>query len=126
MSKRNGKIVSYRRHIHITFTGILFAFVLIYLMIQLAVYLSKGHVSLYQVGAADTYTSSSQYEGVITRNETVYYMDRAGSSIIMCRMARKHIKGIPYIPLMRLGIFLGCWKVCIRRIHRCHPRTFSH
>lgn len=105
MSKRNGKIVSYRRHIHITFTGILFAFVLIYLMIQLAVYLSKGHVSLYQVGAADTYTSSSQYEGVITRNETVYYMDRAGVVNYYVQDGQKTYKGNTVYTIDETGDF---------------------
>lgn len=93
MNKRSGKIVTYHRHIHITFTGIVFLFIFIYLVFQLASYLVKDHISLYQVGTVDTYTSSPEYTGVITRDETVYYMDKSGFINYYIQDGKKTYKG---------------------------------
>ncbi len=93
MNKRSGKIVAYHRPIRITFTGIVFLFIFVYLIFQLVSYLTKGHVSLYQVGTAATYTSSPEYTGVITRNETVYYMDKTGYINYYVQDGKKTYKG---------------------------------
>ena len=93
MNKRNGKIVTYHRQVHITFTGIVFLFIFLYLIFQLVSYLMKDHVSLYQVGSSATYTSSPEYTGVITRNETVYYMDKTGFINYYVQDGKKTYKG---------------------------------
>ena len=93
MNKRNGKIVTYHRQGHITFTGIVFLFIFLYLIFQLVSYLMKDHVSLYQVGSSATYTSSPEYTGVITRNETGYYMDKTGFINYYVQDGKKAYKG---------------------------------
>ena len=51
-NKSNKKIVRYKRHININIGTILFGLIFIYIIINLILYITSSHVTIYEVTAA--------------------------------------------------------------------------
>lgn len=71
------KVVRLKRRKTINLGFILFFIIFIYIAIYTIVYFTKPHLSIYEV-QRETLSSDSIAMGVIVREETVYYMNKAG------------------------------------------------
>lgn len=77
MSKKNKKVVRYRKPFHINIGVIVFAIVFIYFAIYLISYLSEDHISVYEVQKGQI-AENDIYTGLVIRDEHVVYADETG------------------------------------------------
>lgn len=75
---KNKKIVKYRKPIHINIGVIIFSIILIYVIFNIFVYLTKDHISIYEVQQG-TIAENNVYSGLVLRSEVPYYSDYTGS-----------------------------------------------
>lgn len=70
MKKKNGKVVKYRRPLKINIGMIVFGIILLYLIFNVFFYLTKKHISVYEVQQG-TIVTNHTYRGLIVRNEEI-------------------------------------------------------
>lgn len=70
MKKRNGKLVKYRKPLKINIGIIIFGIILLYLMFNVFFYLTKEHISVYEVQQG-TIAANHTYRGLIIRQEEI-------------------------------------------------------
>ena len=70
MKKRNGKVVRYRRPLKINIGMIVFGIILLYLIFNVFFYLTKKHISVYEVQQG-TIATNHVYRGLIVRDEEI-------------------------------------------------------
>lgn len=77
-TKKNSKIVRYRRPLNINVGMIIFAIIFVYMAFSVYTYIRKDKVQFYEVMEGSIVNDSS-YSGMILREEEVQYTDRAGN-----------------------------------------------
>ncbi len=75
--KKKRKVVRYQKRFHINIGVIIFAFVLIYFLIYLFSFLTRNHISVYEVQQGQIAKNMS-YTGLILRSEDVCYSEETG------------------------------------------------
>lgn len=75
---KNKKIVKYRKPIHINIGVIIFSIILLYVIFNIFVYLTKDHISVYEVQQG-TIAENNVYSGLVLRSEVPYYSEDTGS-----------------------------------------------
>lgn len=70
MKKKNGKVVKYRRPLKINIGMIVFGIILLYLIFNVFFYLTKKHISVYEVQQG-TIVTNHTYRGLIVRSEEI-------------------------------------------------------
>lgn len=70
MKKKNGKVIKYRRPLRINISMIVFGIILLYLMFNIFFYLTKKHISVYEVEQG-TIVTNHTYRGLIIRQEEI-------------------------------------------------------
>lgn len=70
MKKKNGKVVKYRRPLKINIGMIVFGIILLYLIFNIFFYLTKKHISVYEVQQG-TIVTNHTYRGLIVRSEEI-------------------------------------------------------
>lgn len=70
MKKRKGKVVKYRKPIKINIGIIVFGIILFYLLFNIFFYLTKDHISVYEVSQG-TIAANHTYRGLILREEEI-------------------------------------------------------
>ena len=86
--KRNRKIVKYRKPFQINIGIIIFIFIFLYLMYYIFTYFTTEHVSGYEVKQG-TIAQNNLFQGLILRDETVYYAQESGYINYYCRAGSK-------------------------------------
>lgn len=76
MSK-NKRIVKYRKPFSLNIGVVIFIFIFIYLLFNVFSYLTKTHISVYEVGQG-TMAENNTYKGLIIREEQVYNSNYSG------------------------------------------------
>lgn len=77
MANKNKKIVKYRRPRNINVGMIIFAIIFVYMLFSVYTYMSKEKVQFYEV-VDGSIVNNKEYQGIILRQEDIYYTDRAG------------------------------------------------
>ncbi len=77
MPKQNRKVVRYRKPFHLNIGGIVFLFIFIYIAVISIHYFSQDTVGITEVSEKNI-SDDNIYKGIILRNETLYYTDKAG------------------------------------------------
>lgn len=77
MKKKNGKVVKYRRPLKINIGMIVFGIILLYLLFNVFFYLTKKHISVYEVQQG-TIVTNHTYRGLIIRQEEIVNSAGAG------------------------------------------------
>lgn len=75
--KKNSKIVRYRRPLNINVGMIIFAIIFVYMVFSVYTYIKKDKIQFYEVVEGNI-VNDHEYNGIILREETVQYTDRAG------------------------------------------------
>lgn len=75
---KNEKVVKYKKPFHLNIGVVIFIFIFIYLVFNVFSYLTTTHISVYEVGQG-TMASNNIYNGLILRDETIYYSDYSGA-----------------------------------------------
>lgn len=77
MARRNNKVVRYRKPFRINIGIIIFLMIFIYILIVLMNFLRQDNISIYEV-VKKNISDDNIYKGIILRDETIYYTDKAG------------------------------------------------
>lgn len=77
MKQRGKKVVRYRKPIHMNIGVVVFLIIFVYIAILSIKYFQKDHISIYEV-VQKSISDDNTYKGIILRNETLYYTDKAG------------------------------------------------
>ncbi len=77
-TSRPKKVVKYKRPRQINIGIIIFAIILVYLIISVAIYFSRNKISIYEVTTQGSITNEKYYTGVAIREEHVNFADAAG------------------------------------------------
>ncbi|MGN0352171.1 MAG: HlyD family efflux transporter periplasmic adaptor subunit [Roseburia sp.] len=75
---KNKKIVKYKKPIRINIGVIIFGIIFLYLIFNYFVYLTKDHISIYEVQQG-TIAENNRYNGLALRSESVYYSEYDGA-----------------------------------------------
>lgn len=75
--KKNAKVVPYRRPRNINVGMIIFAIIFVYMAFSVYTYVKKDKIQFYEVVDGNI-VNDSEYSGMILREESVQYTDRAG------------------------------------------------
>jgi len=75
--KKNKKIVPYRHPMNINVGMMIFAIIFVYMVFSVYTYIKKDKIQFYEVVEGNI-VNDHEYTGIILRDETVYYTDRAG------------------------------------------------
>ncbi|MGN0271944.1 MAG: HlyD family efflux transporter periplasmic adaptor subunit, partial [Lachnospiraceae bacterium] len=75
--KKNKKVVRYRKPIKINIGIIIFGIILIYIIFNIFSYISRKHISVYEVQQG-TIATNHTYRGLILRNEEIITSDGDG------------------------------------------------
>ncbi|MDD6213189.1 MAG: HlyD family efflux transporter periplasmic adaptor subunit [Clostridiales bacterium] len=78
MANKNPKVIRYRRPINLNIGMIVFFIFFLYLAYNVAIYLTKDRVQIYEVGEISSAIHDSTYDGLILRQEEVYTAPKAG------------------------------------------------
>ncbi len=78
MARKNKKIIRLKTYRYINIGTVIFAFILLYLIICVALYLSREHIQIYTVSEGQL-AAESDYTGIILRDETVYNAEYNGT-----------------------------------------------
>ncbi|MCI8327191.1 MAG: hypothetical protein HFI37_05380, partial [Lachnospiraceae bacterium] len=70
MNKKNGKVIKYRKSLKISIGTIVFGIILLYLVFNVFFYLTKKHISVYEVQQG-TIVTNHVYRGLIVRSEEI-------------------------------------------------------
>ncbi len=74
---KNRKIVNYRKPFHINIGVILFGIVILYLLLYVAGYATRQHISVYEVEKGHI-SQNTTYTGLALREEQIFYADSEG------------------------------------------------
>ena len=93
-SKKNSKVTTYRKPLNLNVGVVIFAFIFVYLVASVVIYMGKEEVHIYEV-AEGTLTDSAyaDYTALILRDETVSTADTTGYINYYIRDGRKVGKG---------------------------------
>ncbi len=72
------KIIKHPNRLPITFVGVVFGLILVYLVVQGILFLVRNSIRAYNIGAADSDRAAGTYRGMILRTEHLYSADGAG------------------------------------------------
>lgn len=75
--KKNPKIIRYHRNLNLNVGMIIFAIIFLYMAFSVYTYMKKDKVQFYEV-VEGSIVNDHEYTGLILRNESVQYTDRAG------------------------------------------------
>lgn len=75
---KSNKVVKYRRPRQINIGIIIFAIILVYLLISVAIYFSKDKISIYEITTQGSITKEKYYTGVAIREEQITFANEAG------------------------------------------------
>lgn len=75
---KNKKIVKYRKPIRVNIGVIIFGIIFLYIVFNFFVYLTKEHISIYEVQQG-TIAENNVYNGLALRSEVPYYSEFTGS-----------------------------------------------
>lgn len=75
---RSNKVVKYRKPRQINIGIIIFAIILVYLIISVAIYFSRNKISIYEVTTQGSITKEKYYTGVAIREEHISFANAAG------------------------------------------------
>lgn len=75
---KNKKIIKYKKPFQINIGVIIFGIVFLYLLFNSFVYLTKEHISVYEVKQG-TIAENNRYNGLALRDETIYYSEYSGA-----------------------------------------------
>ena len=76
---RNGRVVKYRKRHFVNVGVLIFAAIFIYFLIYTIMFITRDKISVYEVVYGKTAESANKYyEGLILRDEIVYYAPNAG------------------------------------------------
>ena len=75
--RRNRKVVKYRKPFQINIGVIIFVIIFLYLLYYVFTYFTTEHISVYEVKQG-TIAQNTTFEGLILRDETVYYATDSG------------------------------------------------
>ena len=77
--RNNRRVVKYKKRRNINVGVLIFACIFIYFIIYIAMFITRDKISVYEVVYGKTAESSNKYyEGLILRDETVFYAPSAG------------------------------------------------
>ena len=76
-SKKNPKIVRYRRPINLNVGMIIFAIIFIYVIFSVSTYINKDQIQFYEV-TEGRIVNDKEYSGIILRSEETHYTNRSG------------------------------------------------
>lgn len=76
--RKSNKVVQYKRPKRINIGIIIFAIILVYLLISVAIYFSRDKISIYEVTTQGSITQIDYYTGVAIREEQIRFADAAG------------------------------------------------
>lgn len=88
MAKRNAKVIKYRKPWNLNVGVVIFAFIFIYLIASVAVYMTKEKIHIYEV-TDGSLTAYADYQALILRDETVTTSKTAGYISYYVRDGRK-------------------------------------
>lgn len=89
MAKRkNRKIVKYRKPFHLNIGVIVFVLIFLYVMYNMFVFFTTKHISVYEVGQG-TIAQDTFFQGIVLRDETVYYTNDSGYINYYCKNGSK-------------------------------------
>lgn len=88
MAKKNAKVIKYRKPWNLNVGVVIFAFIFIYLIASVAVYLTKEKVHIYEVSEG-ALTSYADYSALILRDEAVSTSETSGYVNYYARDGRK-------------------------------------
>ncbi|MSS64385.1 HlyD family efflux transporter periplasmic adaptor subunit [Velocimicrobium porci] len=77
MTRRNKKVVKYRKPLHLNVGVVVFLIIFIYIICITGSYFQKDHISIYEV-AEKSISDDNTFRGIILRDETIYYAEKAG------------------------------------------------
>lgn len=86
--KKNRKIIKYRKPLHINIGVIVFIFIFLYMMYYVYTFFTTKHISVYEVSQG-TIAQNTTMQGLILRDETVYYTDVGGYINYYCKDGSK-------------------------------------
>ena len=76
-NQKNNKVIRYRKPIRINIGAIIFVILFVYMVVNIGIYLSKDHIAIYEV-VKKSIADDNCVTGLVLRDETVYYTDKAG------------------------------------------------
>ena len=93
-SKKNSKVTTYRKPLNLNVGVVIFAFIFIYMVASVVIYMGKEEVHIYEVVEGSlTDSAYADYSALILRNEVVTTSDTAGYIHYYVRDGRKVGKG---------------------------------
>ena len=84
------KVIKMHRFPSLNVGIVVFLIIIIYMAFNLISYLTSSPVAEYEVGQG-TIATNHVYRGLILRDETVVYADKADTLIIILKMGRKYL-----------------------------------
>jgi len=93
-SRKNAKVTTYRKPLNLNVGVVMFAFIFVYIVASVIIYMRKEDVHIYEVSAGSlTDTVFADYQALILRNEKVVTADADGYINYYIRDGRKVGKG---------------------------------
>ncbi len=93
-SKKNSKVTTYRKPLNLNVGVVIFAFIFIYMVASVVIYMGKEEVHIYEVAEGSlTESTYADYAALILRNEVVTSADTSGYINYYIRDGRKIGKG---------------------------------
>ncbi len=77
MARHNNKVVRYHKPFHINIGLVVFFIIFIYMVVISIHYFFEDSISIYEV-VEKNISDDNTYKGIILRNESIYYTDKAG------------------------------------------------
>ena len=91
-SKKNNKIIRYRKPMNLNVGLIIFAIIFIYVIFSVSTYINKDKIQFYEV-AEGRIVNNKEYNGLILREEETYYTNRSGHVNYYVREGKRASKG---------------------------------
>jgi len=93
-SKKNSKVTTYRKPLNLNVGVVIFAFIFVYMVASVVIYMGKEEVHIYEVAeGALTDSAYADYTALVLRDETVSTADTSGYINYYIRDGRKVGKG---------------------------------
>ncbi len=103
MKKKNKKIVPYKRPKNLNVGMIIFAIIFVYMSFSVYTYLKRDKVQFYEV-AEGGIVNEKRYTGIILRDETTKYTDRAGDINYYIREGKRASVGTSIYSIDETGV----------------------
>ena len=79
MAKRKGRVVNYGKSLNIDIGVVVFSVILLYLIVNIFIYFSRDRITYYEVVTGESAQASNKsYQGLVIRDEHVFFADSAG------------------------------------------------